>query len=88
MLQDKNGKNVREGDKVKVISLNPDDFSHLDEKELAEVMSMLGKTLQIYEIDKYGQAWVEMEVSSHTDDYKSHSVGLSSHEMECHCEQK
>ena len=81
-LLDKNGLEVKVGDFVKVLSLNVRDFGHLEEKELSEVMSMIGDVLKIYEIDEYGQAWVEKEWWLAEDDYMSHSVGLSANEME------
>ena len=81
-LQDANGKEVAVGDFVKVLSLNEDDFGHLDEKELSEVMSMVGEHLEIYDIDEYGQAWVTKEWWLSENDVMSHSVGLSPSEME------
>lgn len=82
VVKDRNGFNVTADDFVKVLSLDPADFTHLDEKELSEVMSMIGETLQIYEIDEYGQAWVTKEWWLSESDVMSHSVGLSSNEFE------
>tara|TARA_R110002124_G_scaffold111348_1_gene265055 strand:+ start:3099 stop:3368 length:270 start_codon:yes stop_codon:yes gene_type:complete len=81
-LRDKNGTEVTVGDYVKVLSLNPKDFGHLEEKELSEVMSMVGEILEVYDIDEYEQAWVTKEWWLSDNDVMSHSVGLSSAEME------
>lgn len=81
-VTDKNGLEVKVDSYVKVLSLDAADFSHLDEQGLSEVMSMVGETLQVYEVDQYGQAWVTKEWWLSEDDVMSHSVGLSSNEME------
>lgn len=80
-VKDVNGVEVAIDSNVKVLSLNPADFGHLEEKELLEVMSMVGETLKVYEVDDYGQAWVTKEWWLSESDVMSHSVGLSSHEM-------
>lgn len=81
-VTDRNGIEVKVDSYVKVLSLNPADFGHLDEKELAEVMTMVGEVLQVYEVDKFGQAWVTKEWRLSDNEVMSHSVGLSSNEME------
>ena len=81
-VTDRHGIEVKVDSFVKVLSLDPADFSHLDEKELSEVMSMIGEVLQVYEVDEYGQAWVTKEWWLSDSDVMSHSVGLSSKEME------
>ncbi len=73
---------MKVGDSVRVLSLDKADFGHLEEKELSEVMSMIGEVLEIYEIDQYGQAWVTKEWWDSEGDVMAHSVGLSSTEME------
>ncbi len=45
-------------------------------------MSMIGETLEIYEIDAYDQAWVTKEWWLSEDDVMSHSIGLRNHECE------
>jgi len=81
-LYDRNGSEVHIGDLVKVLSLDPADFSHLDSEALSEVMTMVGNVLEVYEIDQYGQACVTKEWWLGEGDVMSHSVGLSSHEFE------
>lgn len=81
-MKDINGVEVTVDSYVKVLALDPAEFGHLEEKELSEVMSMIGETLQVYEVDEYGQAWVTKEWWLSENDVMSHSVGLSSNEME------
>ncbi len=71
-----------EGSFVKILLLDPKDFGHLDETELAEVVTMIGETLEVYEIDEYNQAWVRKEWWVSEDDMRGHGVGLGSHEFE------
>ena len=50
--------------------------------EWADVSSMLGQVLEVYELDEWGQAWVQ-QVFPHRDaSYHSHSLGLDPHQME------
>ncbi len=70
------------GSFVKVLSLDPKDFEHLDETELAEVMTMVGDTLEVYEIDEYNQAWVRKEWWISEDEMRGLGIGLSGHEFE------
>jgi hypothetical protein len=81
-LTDIQGNDVCVGSLVRVLSLDPNDFRHLDEQALSEVMSMVGEVFEVYEIDKYGQAWVTKEWWSSESDVMSHSVGLSLGKME------
>ncbi|MBB6522966.1 hypothetical protein [Pseudoteredinibacter isoporae] len=81
-VTDRNGINIEVGFYVKVISLDPADFGHLEKTSLSEVMSMIGEVLEVYEVDEYGQAWVTKEWWLSGDEMIAHSVGLSSHEME------
>jgi len=81
-LKDKNGFEVKVGCRVKVLTLDPEDFQDLDEEGVSEVMSMVGEILEVYEVDEYGQAWVTKEWWYAEDDMMSRSVGLSAHEME------
>lgn len=85
-VTDRHGKEVTLECYVKVLSLDPANFPHLGRKELAEVMSMMGDVLQVQEISDDGQAWVSKEWWLNDSEVMSHSVGLSSHEMEVQAE--
>jgi len=43
---------------------------------------MIGKSLRVYEVDEYGQAWVEMEWEIAPGEIESHSLGLEPEKME------
>ena len=79
---DKNGAEVVVGSYVKVLSLSPKDFGHLDWAELSEVMSMVGETFKVNDVDEFGQAWVRKDWWLSGDLVKSHSVGLRNEELE------
>lgn len=81
-MKDRNGNTVDINCLVKVLSLDTGDFTYLGEKELSEIMSIIGETLEVYEIDEYGQAWITKEWWLSDNDVISHSIGLSSHEFE------
>jgi len=81
-MVDINGKKVLEGSFVKIVSLNPKDFSNLDETYLSKVIKMVGESFKVYEIDNYNQAWVKIEWQISKDDYEAIGVALSSNEIE------
>jgi len=81
-VKDKSGIEVTIDSYVKVLSLDPADFGQFEEKELSEVMSIIGEIMQVYEVDEYDQAWVTKEWWLSENDVMSHSVGLSSNEIE------
>ncbi len=43
---------------------------------------MIGLELEVYEIDEYGQAWVEMQWAIGPGEIESHALGLAPNEME------
>jgi len=80
-IYDIDGNKVKINNYVEILTLNPLDFSHLDQKELKKVMSMRGETYQVYEVDEWFQAWVTKEWVISEDETMSHSIGLRGHEM-------
>jgi len=54
--------------------LPPDEFAHLQ--------TMLGMVFPVTEIDKWGGAWVELEVPVDANHFQSHSLSLAANEME------
>ena len=81
-MKDKNGKTVQEGDMVKVLHIDPSIIDNLPEEEREAVSSMLNEVLRVYEVDDSGQIWVEKEWERNPGMYESHSLGLSSAEVE------
>ena len=82
MTKDKNGKKVQVGSKVKVTNIDHKFISSLPKEEQSDVASMLNEIFEIYEIDQYGQAWVEKQWVRGEDQIESHSLALSPFDME------
>ncbi len=79
---DRKGNAVKEGDSVIVISIHPSVIEPLADDEKEKVVSMEGEVLVVYEVDEYGQAWVEKEWKITPSEIESHSLGLAPEEME------
>ncbi len=80
--KDRNGNIVKEGSNVKVVAIDPSVINKLNEKEKVNVNSMLGQVFEVEEIDNYGSAWVTKWWKSKESESFSHSLGLSSSEIE------
>jgi hypothetical protein len=81
--QDRNGKLIRVGSLVRVLSLSGDWFDSLPEDERAKVQSMVGQVFVVEEIDEYGQPWVRKSWPNEAEGTcSSHSVALEPREME------
>lgn len=79
---DKNGYIVRVGSKVKVLNISTSLLVQLNDEKRPYVTSMKGEIFTVYEIDEYGQAWVEKWWRKNQRDSFSHSLGLMPVEME------
>lgn len=82
MPVDINGKKVEVGAMVKVLHIDPKITKHLPDDEVRDIASMLNQTLEVYEIDAYDCAWVEKWWHRGDGQAESHSLSLSSNEME------
>ena len=72
-VPDRNGKKVLVDSRVRVVAIAAFLERDLPPEEWKCVRSMLGEVFEIYEIDEWGEAWVQ---------YQSHSLSLESDEME------
>ncbi len=79
---DINGEKVKEGDKVKLLSIPEWLLTSVTEEEARDLNSMLGETFVVYEIDEWGGAWVEKWFNEGEEVTNSHSLSLQPHEME------
>ncbi len=79
---DRNGSTVRVGTSVRVLSLRPEFIEGLPLAERSDVASMIGRVLEVYEIDEYGSAWVQESWRDGDEGERSHSIGLDADEME------
>jgi hypothetical protein len=82
MVADKNGKEVKIGSKVKVLLIDPNITKHLPADEAHDIQSMLNDVLEVYEIDANERVWVEKWWNRGEGKTESHSLALSSSEME------
>ena len=79
---DVNGKVVRVGSRVRVLKIPAGVTKNLSDKETRDVNSMLNDVLEVYEIDDYGCAREEKWWDRGEGKSESHSLSLSSVEME------
>ncbi len=82
MPVDINGQKVRVGAMVKVLYIDPKITEHLPDEEVRDINSMLNQVLKVYKIDEYDCAWVEKWWQRGEGQTESHSLSLSSNEME------
>jgi len=75
-------KTVKEGDSVRVLSIDQTVIEKLSNEEKQDVNSMLGEIFEVEEIDEYGSAWVTKWWDRGEGEKESHSLGLSPNEME------
>ena len=82
MPLDKNGKKVDVGSKVRIINIDPSITANLPKEEVNDINSMLNEVFEVYEIDEYDCAWVEKCWDRGDGQSESHSLSLTSSEME------
>lgn len=81
-ITDFRGRKIHVGSKVRVLSIRPSIIARLSKEQAKEVTSMCGEIFEVYEIDAWGSAWVKKEWKE-KGVLTSHSLALSSIEMEC-----
>jgi hypothetical protein len=79
---DRNGAAVFVGTSVRVLAIPESVLQDLPPDEAADVASIRGEVLAVYEIDQRGHAWVEKWWHVGHKRSHSHSLALASHEME------
>lgn len=80
--KDVNGRLVKKGDIVRVLKFNYEFVNNLDEHEKTNINSMMGKEFEVEEVDEYGCAWVTQWWERDSDEKESHSLSLTSSDME------
>ncbi|RYF27334.1 MAG: hypothetical protein EOO23_08005, partial [Comamonadaceae bacterium] len=70
------------GTRVRVLSVPTSVLERVDLTERERVVSMVGETFEVYEVDSWGGAWVEKWWRESEDKSTSHSLGLRPTEME------
>ncbi len=79
--RDLNGKLVKEGDRVEVLSIDPTLLATIDPEEKSRLLSMIGDVFIVEEVNEYGYAMVEKWWRLGPDTSVSHSVALNQQEM-------
>jgi hypothetical protein len=78
---DSAGQPVRAGTFVRVTHIHESTVEPLSQQERDRVLSMLGETFEVYEVDEWGQAWIEKWWHEGEDRADSHSLGLEPQQM-------
>jgi len=79
---DMHGAVVTVGCKVRVLSIKPSVLRRVNEADAKAILSMVDQTLEVYEVDEYGCAWVSKKWEVDNGRSVSHSLSLNPSEME------
>ena len=82
MTNDRHGKTVEVGTRVRVLNIPLFLKRGLAGEEWNRIQSMVGNIYTVYEIDAHNLAWVEEWWNEPGGHRTSHSIGLESAEME------
>ena len=80
--KDKSGESLRVGDSIRLLSLDLSMFAYSTEEEKEDIISMVGETFEIEEIDENGDAWITKLWERDNLEFESHSLRLAPAEME------
>lgn len=78
---DNSGQPVRVGTRVRITHIHDSTIAPLSQLERERVLSMLGEAFDVYEVDEWGQAWVEKWWHKGENLADSHSLGLEPQQM-------
>lgn len=82
-LQDRNGRPVGVGARVRLVGLSGKWLDELPPEERRDVLSMIGEVFVVEEIDEYGHPWVRKSwPDEEAGRCHSHSIALEPQEME------
>jgi hypothetical protein len=76
------GRNVRIGDRIRIIGFSKKFMDTLPPEDRDQVSEMIGNVFEVEEIDEVGQAWVTMWWTSVDGETDAHGIGLAPSEME------
>jgi hypothetical protein len=79
---DRSGQQVAVGAQVRVLRIAPSVLNDLPLAEVQHLEAMVGQVFEVYEIDEWGQAWVQTFWDPPRDECWGHSLGLDPDEME------
>ena len=79
---DKNGKVVRPGDRVRLLDIRPTILARLTGTEHADVSSMLGQVLEVFDVYDDGQVWVWLRWDRGDGKIETHSIAVDPPQIE------
>ena len=81
--QDRNGRAVRVGSRVRLLRISGNWINEIPPEEQTDVLSMIGDTFEVEEIDQYGQPWIRKSWPQPAEGKcHSHSIALEPEEIE------
>ena len=79
---DRNGNAVAIGDRVRVLEIRPSILKRLAGTEHADVSSMLGQVLEVFDVYDDGQVWVSLSWPRGIGQTEVHSIAVDAHAIE------
>jgi hypothetical protein len=79
---DRNGTAVAIGDRVRLLEIRPSILKRLAGSEHADVSSMLGKELEVFDVYDTGQVWVSLAWPRQDGQTELHSIAVDPHAIE------
>ena len=73
---DRSGQIVERGDKVRLLTIRPSSLKRLAGSELADVSSMLGQILEVFDVYDDGLVWVSLSWSRDDGTTEIHSIAV------------
>lgn len=79
---DRTGRAVGIGDRVRVLAIRPSILKRLTGLEHADVSSMLGQTLEVFDVYENGQVWVSLTWVKDDGSSDVHAIAVDSEDIE------
>ncbi len=79
---DRTGRAVEIGDRVRVLAIRPSILKRLTGSEHADVSSMLGQVLEVFDVYENGQVWVSLTWVKGDGSSEVHAIAVDSEDIE------
>ncbi|TAK73212.1 MAG: hypothetical protein EPO12_22750 [Aquabacterium sp.] len=79
---DRNGVVVRIGDRVRLLAIRPSILARLLGEEHADVSSMLGRVVEVFDVYETGQVWVSVQFPRLGRTTEVHAIAVDSPAIE------
>jgi hypothetical protein len=80
--RDKHGQVVKQGDHVQLLAIRPSILKRLAGPELADVSSMLGQVLEVFDVYEDGLVWVSLAWPKDDGTTEVHSIAVDPEAIE------